>query len=367
MTPAVELRDVSVHFGRTVALRGLDLSVAPGETLALLGPSGSGKSTALKAVAGFLRPTSGRVLLGGRDVTDEPPNRRGLGVVVQSYALFPHMKVVDNVAFGLRARRVPRRAVAERVAEVLALVGMTGFGDRYPRQLSGGQQQRVAIARALAIRPPVLLLDEPLSALDAALREEMVAELLRLRAELPDTAVVYVTHDQGEALALADRIAVMRDARLVEVGATPELYHRPAESFTASFLGASNLLPVEVVDADTVRLGHLRLAASSAGLPAGGAVALGVRPHRVGVRAVPGPMTAGSGQTGSAPTDSGPTDSGLAARLLAVQWRGTGYRLDLELDLGHRLRAEVPDVDGLTVGTRVEVSIPDGCPLVRVA
>ncbi|WP_433270291.1 ABC transporter ATP-binding protein [Actinosynnema sp. CS-041913] len=347
MTSAVELRAVTVHFGRTVALHGLDLAVAPGETLALLGPSGSGKSTALKAVAGFLRPTAGRVLLGGRDVTDLPPNRRGLGVVVQSYALFPHMKVSDNVAFGLRARRMPRRLAAERVDEVLSLVGMAGFRDRYPRQLSGGQQQRVAIARALAIRPPVLLLDEPLSALDAALREEMVAELLRLRSELPDTAIVYVTHDQGEALALADRIAVLRDARLVEVGPTPSLYHRPAESFTASFLGASNLLPVEVVDAETVLLGGLRLAASSTGLPPGEALALGVRPHRVGVREYSG--------------------TGLAARLVAVQWRGTGYRLDLELELGHRLRAEVPAVDGLSVGSRVEVSIPDGCPLVRVA
>ncbi|MBW4722226.1 ABC transporter ATP-binding protein [Saccharothrix obliqua] len=347
MTPAVELRGVSVHFGRTVALHDLSLAVAPGETLALLGPSGSGKSTALKAVAGFLRPTAGRVLLAGRDVTDEPPNRRGLGVVVQSYALFPHMTVADNVAFGLRARRVPRRAVAERVAEVLDLVGMAGFRDRYPRQLSGGQQQRVAIARALAVRPAVLLLDEPLSALDAALREEMVAELLRLRAELPDTAVVHVTHDQSEALALADRIAVMRDARLVEVGPAAELYHRPAESFTAAFLGASNLLPVDVEDAGAVRLGGLRLAASSAGLPSGAAVALGVRPHRVGVRPY--------------------TGSGLAARVLAVQWRGTGYRLDLELELGHRLRAETPDVAGLAVGDRVEVSIPDGCPLVRVA
>ncbi|XVV05696.1 ABC transporter ATP-binding protein [Actinosynnema sp. CA-248983] len=346
MTPAVELRDVSVHFGRTVALHGLDLAVAAGETLALLGPSGSGKSTALKAVAGFLRPTSGRVLLGGRDVTDLAPNRRGLGVVVQSYALFPHMKVFDNVAFGLHARRMPRRAVAERVAEVLDLVGMGAFGGRYPRQLSGGQQQRVAIARALAIRPPVLLLDEPLSALDAALREEMVAELLRLRAELPDTAVVYVTHDQGEALALADRIAVMRDARLVEVGATEALYHSPVEAFTASFLGASNLIPVEVVDAETVRVGALSVRASSEGV-AGGPVALGVRPHRVEVREY--------------------TGSGLAARLLAVQWRGTGFRLELELELGHRVRAEVADVSGLAVGSKVDVSIPDGCPLVRVA
>ncbi|MEU5692746.1 ABC transporter ATP-binding protein [Actinosynnema sp. NPDC020468] len=327
---AVEWRDVSVHFGRTVALRGLTLSVAAGETLALLGPSGSGKSTALKAVAGFVRPASGRVLLGGRDVTDLPPNRRGLGVVVQSYALFPHMKVSDNVAFGLRARRVPRREVAARVADVLEMVGMAAYAGRLPRELSGGQQQRVAIARALAIRPPVLLLDEPLSALDAALREEMVAELLRLRAELPDTAIVYVTHDQGEALALADRIAVMRDAGLVEVGPAAQLYDRPGEGFTASFLGASNLIPPAVLDPAATAVG----------------VAHSVRPHRVGV----------------APFDG----TGLPGRLLAVQWRGTGFRLDLELDAGHRVRAEVRSVDGLAVGERVSVSIPDGCPLVRL-
>ncbi|SHF37760.1 ABC transporter ATP-binding protein [Streptoalloteichus hindustanus] len=359
--PAVELRGVSVHFGRTVALRELDLVVGRGEALALLGPSGSGKSTALKAVAGFVRPHSGRVLLSGVDVTDAPPHRRGLGVVVQNYALFPHMRVADNVAFGLRARRMPRREVEQRVTEVLAMVGMADYRRRYPRELSGGQQQRVAIARALAIRPPVLLLDEPLSALDAALREEMLAELLRLRRELPDTAMVYVTHDQGEALALADRVAVMRDARLVEVGPTAQLYHRPRAEFTASFLGAANLLPVELVAAApegsdgsdgtvradglaTVRLAGAELRAEPTGpLPAGTPVALGVRPHRVEVRA----------------------DAGLPARLLGVQWRGTGFRLELELDDGSRLRADVSTVDGLpAVGERVGVSIPDGCPLV---
>lgn len=195
MTAAVEFRGVSVHYGQTCALAPLDLSVARGETLALLGPSGSGKSTALKALAGFVRPSAGRVLLGGRDVTDVPPHLRGLGVVVQSYALFPHMRVDDNVAFGLKARKTPRAEIAARVSEVLTLVGMAGYARRFPRELSGGQQQRVAIAPALAIRPDVLLLDEPLSALDATLREDMVAELLRLRAELPDTTLVYATHD----------------------------------------------------------------------------------------------------------------------------------------------------------------------------
>ncbi|SDY30766.1 2-aminoethylphosphonate transport system ATP-binding protein [Amycolatopsis xylanica] len=350
MTAAVEFRGVSVHYGQTCALAPLDLSVARGETLALLGPSGSGKSTALKALAGFVRPSAGRVLLEGRDVTDVPPHLRGLGVVVQSYALFPHMRVDDNVAFGLKARKTPRAEIAARVSEVLNLVGMGDYARRFPRELSGGQQQRVAIARALAIRPDVLLLDEPLSALDATLREDMIAELLRLRAELPDTTLIYVTHDQSEALALADRIAVMRDARLVETGPSEQLYHRPSTEFTAAFLGASNLIPVEVIRAGTVRLGGRELAAEPMGeFGAGQAVALGVRPHRVGVH---------------------PGTGAYTARLRGVQWRGSGFRLDLDLELGGEpcpVRAEVPSVDGLpAVGETVGVSIPDGCPLVAV-
>ncbi|WP_328607944.1 ABC transporter ATP-binding protein [Amycolatopsis sp. NBC_00345] len=354
MTPAVEFRGVSVHFGATQALAPLDLTVARGETLALLGPSGSGKSTALKALAGFVRPSAGRVLLDGEDVTDLPPHRRGLGVVVQSYALFPHLRVDGNVAFGLKARGLPRAEVARRVAEVLELVGMGAYARRFPRELSGGQQQRVALARALAIRPGVLLLDEPLSALDAALREEMIAELLRLRAELPDTTMIHVTHDQAEALALADRIAVLRDSRLVELGPCEELYRRPASEFTASFLGGANLVPVELVRFDggrtaVVRLGGRELSAEATGvLGEGQSVALGVRPHRVGVGA-PGP-------------DAWP------ALVRGVQWRGTGYRLDLHLPAADcELRAEVPDGPGLpAVGDSVGVSIPDGCPLLGV-
>ncbi|MEC3974781.1 ABC transporter ATP-binding protein [Amycolatopsis sp. H20-H5] len=353
MSAAVEFRGVSVHFGQTQALAPLDLTVARGETLAMLGPSGSGKSTALKALAGFVRPSAGRVFLDGEDVTDLPPHRRGLGVVVQSYALFPHMKVSDNVAFGLKARKAPRGEIGKRVAEVLDLVGMGKYARRYPRELSGGQQQRVALARALAIRPGVLLLDEPLSALDAALREDMVAELLRLRAELPDTTLIYVTHDQGEALALADRIAVMRDSKLIELGPCQELYQRPTTEFTASFLGASNLIPVELITADggklvTVRLGERELSAEPTGaFGQGQAVALGVRPHRVGVQAVN-------------------TPGALTALVKGVQWRGSGFRLDLELTAnGCAIRAEVPSVDGLPgVGEPIGVSIPDGCPLV---
>jgi 2-aminoethylphosphonate transport system ATP-binding protein len=355
--PAVEWRGVSVRFGRTEALRALNLRAEHGETLAVLGPSGSGKSTALKVAAGFVRPTAGRILLSGRDVTDVPPNRRGLGVVVQSYALFPHLRVFDNVAFGLRAQRVPRREVDRRVTEALELVNMAGYGRRLPRQLSGGQQQRVAIARALAIQPPVLLLDEPLSALDAALREDMVAELRRLRTELAGTTIVYVTHDQSEALALADRIAVMADAQLVEHGRAEDVYHRPRREFTASFLGAANLLPVEIVEiiegnrdrGVRVRVAGRELSAEPTGpLRPGDRAVLGVRPHRVGVRAA---ESAGQGP-------------GMAARLTGLHWRGSGYRVELELAAGGRLRAELSSVDGLPmVGEAVEVDIPDGCPL----
>lgn len=249
-TPAIVFDRVGVSYGRgrkaTTALVDFSLRVAAGETVALLGPSGSGKSTALNALAGFVRPTSGAVRLAGRDVTDLPPARRGIGVVLQSYALFPHMRVADNVAFGLKSHRVPRAEIGPRVAEALDMVGMSAYGKRLPRELSGGQQQRVAIARALAIRPNVLLLDEPLAALDAQLRHSTLAELQRLKESLPDTAMLYVTHDQAEALALADRIVVMNNARLMDVDTAENLWRRPPTSFTAAFLGGANLIPCTV-------------------------------------------------------------------------------------------------------------------------
>ncbi|MFT8180851.1 ABC transporter ATP-binding protein, partial [Mycobacteroides chelonae] len=248
--PAIVFDHVTVTYGRgkkrSEALRNFNLRIARGETVALLGPSGSGKSTALKALAGFVRPTFGTVRLDGHDVTDLPPAKRGIGVVVQSYALFPHMRVRDNVAFGLRARRTKSGHIATRVDEALAMVSMSRYADRYPRELSGGQQQRVAIARALAIRPRVLLLDEPLAALDAQLRQLMVAELQQLQKTLSDTAMLYVTHDQSEALALADRIAVMRNAELVDVDTARNLWTRPPSDFTANFLGGANLIPCTV-------------------------------------------------------------------------------------------------------------------------
>ena len=217
-----------------------------------------------------MRPTGGRIRIGGEDVTDLPPYARGIGMVVQNYALFPHMRVDENVAFGLRAQGAPRELIAERVRECLRMVGMQDYVERFPRQLSGGQQQRVAIARALAIRPRVLLLDEPLSALDAQIRRAMVDEMARLHRELPNLTVLYVTHDQSEALTLADRIAIMRDGRLSAFGPSRQLYRRPPNRFTAEFLGRANLLPVrlEAIDPQRglskVRFGETALVAEPA-------------------------------------------------------------------------------------------------------
>ncbi|MFG2285159.1 ABC transporter ATP-binding protein [Streptomyces sp. NPDC048595] len=319
---------VTVGYGRRgehTVLDSFDLTVEPGEVMALLGPSGSGKTTALRAVAGFVQPASGRVLIGGRDVTGLPPHRRGIGMVVQQYALFPHMKVAENVAFGLRAHKTPRAEIPGRVAEALEMTGMAAYAGRHPRELSGGQQQRVALARALAIRPGVLLLDEPLSALDARLRSGMLAELARLHRELPDVSVLYVTHDQVEALTLADRIAVLQGGRLRECGTPQELYRRPRSEFTASFVGTANLLPV-TVRGDGVDFGGRRLAVPvPKGLAEGAGATLCVRPHLVGLGA------------GDAPGNA------LCGTLTDVQWRGATHRLQVSVD-GHRVLADVREL-----------------------
>jgi 2-aminoethylphosphonate transport system ATP-binding protein len=349
---AVRLEEIDVDYRRgrasTPALRELSIRIDEGRTLALLGPSGSGKSTALKVLAGFLRPSAGRVYLDGVDVTDLPPARRGIGVVVQSYALFPHLRVDDNVAFGLRARRLPKAVVAERTAEALAQVGMAEFGRRLPRELSGGQQQRVAIARALAIRPKVLLLDEPLAALDIHLRQGMLAELQRLRGTLPDTAILFVTHDQAEALALADQIGVMRGGRLVDLADTGELWHRPPSRFTASFLGGANLLPVTVLgspdpDTATVRLGAAEFLANAPGSwPAGATAVLAARPHALRITA----------------STQGPDV--LAARVTGAQWRGPATRLTVAVDALPDLLVEVdqPGENTHPIGATVGLHVP---------
>ena len=232
-------------FGSHAAVAGLDLTVERGEFMALLGPSGCGKTTTLQTIAGFVAPDRGAITLEGQDLVRVKPNRRGLGLVFQSYALFPHMTAAGNVAFGLEMQRVARAERDARVAEMLALVGLAGFAARFPRQLSGGQQQRVALARALAIRPRVLLLDEPLSNLDAKLREEMQIELRQILRSLGTTTIL-VTHDQAEAMALSDRISVMNAGRIEQVGTPTQVYERPATPFVAGFLGRTNVIAVEV-------------------------------------------------------------------------------------------------------------------------
>ncbi len=232
----IRLEKLRKRFGRVVAVRDVSLEVADGEFVVLLGPSGCGKTTVLRTVAGLETPDHGRVWIGGRDVTRLPPGRRDIGMVFQSYALFPHMRVFDNVAFGLRMRGVPEAEQRRRVQEVAELLQIADLLDRYPAQLSGGQRQRVAVARALVVRPQVLLMDEPLSNLDALLRLHMRAELKRLHREVGSTTV-YVTHDQVEAMSLGDRVAVLRDGQVVQFGTPTEIYDHPADRFVGSFLG----------------------------------------------------------------------------------------------------------------------------------
>jgi ABC-type Fe3+/spermidine/putrescine transport system ATPase subunit len=238
---AVSLRGIEKRYGSQRALHPLDLDIRDGEFLCLLGPSGCGKTTTLNIIGGFVAPTAGTVSLNGERIDDLPPHRRGVNTVFQSYALFPHMTVRDNVAFGLKMARVPRAEAAERVKEVLALVGLEEFGERRPGELSGGQQQRVAVARALVNRPVVLLLDEPLGALDLKLRKRLQIELAQIRRELGMT-FVYVTHDQDEAMTMGDRIAVLNEGRIEQLGTPEEIYFRPATRFVAGFIGESNLI-----------------------------------------------------------------------------------------------------------------------------
>jgi ABC-type Fe3+/spermidine/putrescine transport system ATPase subunit len=244
--PAILLRGVSKHYGARPALRGLDLEIGPGEFFCLLGPSGCGKTTTLNLIGGFVAPSSGSIHIHGTQVDRLPPYRRDVNTVFQSYALFPHMTVEQNVGFGLRMKRVDRRETRARVGEALALVGLEGEGSRLPAELSGGQQQRVAVARALVNRPAVLLLDEPLGALDLKLRKRLQLELAEIHSEV-GTVFVYVTHDQEEALVLSDRLAVMREGRVEQVGSPSEIYHWPRSRFVAEFIGESNFLPVGFV------------------------------------------------------------------------------------------------------------------------
>jgi spermidine/putrescine transport system ATP-binding protein len=281
-TPDVRLVGVTKRFDDVVAVDDLSLEVESGSFFALLGPSGCGKTTTLRMIGGFEQPTEGQIFLGDRDVSGLPPYKRDVNTVFQSYALFPHLSVFDNVAFGLRRRAVRGQTLSGRVSEMLRIVGLAGMERRKPRQLSGGQQQRVALARALVNKPRVLLLDEPLGALDLKLRKQMQLELKSIQHDVGIT-FIHVTHDQEEAMTMADRIAVMNKGRIEQLGTPTELYESPATAYVAGFLGVSNLISGTVSGTDTVRLRHGPEVRVPAQALAGrtGEVAVGIRPEKI--------------------------------------------------------------------------------------
>jgi putative spermidine/putrescine transport system ATP-binding protein len=316
--PAISVDRVSKVFGRTVALDDASIDVAPGEFVTLLGPSGSGKTTLLNILAGFLRPTRGTVRFGGVDVTLLPPHRRDVGFVFQHYALFPHMTVGENVAFPLRVRRLPKDEVRHRVISGLEVVQLSGFEDRRIDQLSGGQKQRVALARAIVFEPKVILMDEPLSALDKQLRERMQIELRSLHERLRATTV-YVTHDQREALTLSDRVAVLNEGRVMQVGTPQTLYEEPDNSFVADFVGETTLLRVERAGEREVRLaGHILHTCRP--LPNEDPIFLAVRTEKL-------LLNCGEG-------DEGNFANNLAGRVQRVVYQGESVRLFVELPDG---------------------------------
>ena len=282
-SPRVKLhvRGVSKAYDAALVLQPMELKVYSGELLALLGPSGSGKTTLLQIICGLTEPTSGRLMIDGRDETDNPANKRDVGVVFQNYALFPHLTVRENVAFPLQMRRTPAGELRDKVEATLAMVGLTGFGDRFPRELSGGQQQRVALARCLVYQPSLILMDESLSALDRKLRDSMRIEIKRLHRETGAT-IIFVTHDQEEALALADRICLMNEGRIEQLGTPEDIYERPRNTFVADFIGVSNVLHGQIEPGERIRTadGVLPLPAGCAAR-AGEQCALVVRPEKI--------------------------------------------------------------------------------------
>ncbi|MFJ8894271.1 ABC transporter ATP-binding protein [Leifsonia sp. NPDC102414] len=334
----VELRGVVRDFGGGAGLAGLSLSARPGELIALLGPSGCGKTTALRALAGLERVDAGSILIDGEDVTDQPTNRRDLGMVFQSYSLFPHLTAGQNVEFGLRMRRVATADRRRRAAEALELVGLDHHADRYAHQLSGGQQQRVALARALVTRPRVLLLDEPLSALDAKVRVQLRDEIRRIQTELGITTF-FVTHDQEEALAVADRVAVMRAGDIEQIGEPEELYRRPVSAFVAEFVGLTNRVPGVVAGGELTVFGmRVPLVSPSAD----GSVTVYLRPEDVLF-------------TGEAGTGTGV--SALSGVVLTTSFLGALRRTRVRLDDGTELAVQHETRNAPAQGERIHLSL----------
>jgi len=351
-TAAVELRGVSKRFGSVVALREVDLTVEAGEFLTLLGPSGCGKTTLLRLIGGFDSPDTGSVWLSGTEVTAVPPYRRAVNTVFQNYALFPHLTVAENVSFGLKMQKAPKAEIAQRVAEALALVSLGGLEARKPHQLSGGQRQRVALARALVCRPKVLLLDEPLAALDAKLRHAMQLELKALQRKVGLT-FIFVTHDQQEALAMSDRIALLNDGRIEQIGAAADIYTQPKTAFVADFIGRANLIEVQVGQVAASGPGKKELRCQAAdgsiwrvsqppGLPVRtDKLVLVVRPERIAVSSAP---IAG--------------ENGFSAVVVDCVFKGASTEVLMRCASGGRLSAVAPSP--LLPGTEVWCNVqPD--------
>ena len=333
--PSVRLRGVSKRFGDLTAVREMDLDIPRGEFFTMLGPSGCGKTTTLRMIAGFEEPSDGTVLLDGEDVTGLPPFKRATNTVFQTYALFPHLSVERNVAFGLQRKRVSKEEIRRRVSEELERVGLAAHANRKPRQLSGGQQQRVALARALVNRPAVLLLDEPLGALDLKLRKQLQVELKRIQQDVGIT-FVYVTHDQEEALTMSDRIAVMNHGVIEQLGEPEEIYERPRTTFVAGFIGVSNLMPGEVVSTGT-GTAELRLDAGvtvrtgAAGVSVGERAHAVVRPEKLQLRRV----------NGAAPDGRASVDGQVESSL----YMGTATQVIVRLTDDTRMTVLVPNTD----------------------
>jgi spermidine/putrescine transport system ATP-binding protein len=343
MSAAVSLRGISKLFDDVTAVDDVDLDIADGEFFALLGPSGCGKTTTLRMIAGLELPSAGSLQIFGEEVGSLPPNKRPVNTVFQNYALFPHMSVADNVAFGLRMRKVPKSEISARVQEAVSLVRMSGMEGRRPNQLSGGQQQRVALARALVNRPKVLLLDEPLAALDLKLRQEMQFELKQLQREVGIT-FVFVTHDQEEALALSDRIGVMNDGRLLQVGTPEEMYDAPVDRFVADFIGRSNFLKGTLESSEVVCLsnGQRINVRSVDGVTVGDEVQVSLRPERVMICDVDTAPDGVARLTGVVDTETFLGNS--------VVYRVTLDWMTIEVETDHR-----PDLERHHPGDRVDL------------
>ncbi len=343
----ISIRGVVKRFGAVTAVDRADLSVRDGELFTLLGPSGCGKTSLLRLLAGFYQPDEGEIRFGERVVSGLPPYERNIGMVFQNYALWPHMTVAGNVAYGLKLRKLGGAEIATRLAEGLRKVNLTGYESRYPGQLSGGQQQRVALARALVLNPDILLLDEPLSNLDAKIRVQVRAEIRKLQQELGITTI-YVTHDQEEALSLSDRVAVMKDGRVLQVGRPKELYERPRTRFVADFVGTNNLVPGRVsgragaeLMVDTA-VGTLRAVSD---VSVGERCVLAIRPENVAVDAGAG---SGAGNV-------------VRGRVSFVSYLGSALRYDVEAGSGQVLKADIRDPwhhEPLSIGREVAVSFP---------